>query len=37
MTFSEWMFNKYGIFPDDLTDDDYDEAYREYEKERGNE
>lgn len=29
--FNEWLFENYGIFADDLTDDDYDALYAEYE------
>lgn len=31
--FNEWLYDKYGIFNDDLTDDDYDAYYNEYMKE----
>lgn len=33
MDFGEWLQNKYGIGAMDLTDDDYDALYEEYESE----
>lgn len=29
-SFNEWMYEKYSMFPDDLTDDDYDMYYNMY-------
>ena len=35
MSFNDWLFEKYGVFSDDMTDDDYDMFYAEYEAEGG--
>lgn len=32
--FNEWLLNKYNVTSDDMTDDDYDTYYAEYETER---
>lgn len=33
MWFNEWLLSKYGITSDDMTDEDYDLYYEQYEKE----
>lgn len=30
MTFNEYLYKQYGIFSDDLTDEDYDVLYLQY-------
>ena len=37
MGFNDWLLEKYGITSDDMTDEDYDDFYAEYEdwKENG--
>ncbi len=37
LCFSEWLEQKYGIGHDDLTDDDYDMYYAEYQEENADE
>ena len=32
MTFNEWLLKQYGITSDDLTDDDYDMYYAQYQE-----
>lgn len=33
MEFNEWLFNKYKIYGDDLTDEDWEILFKEYLKE----
>lgn len=30
MMFNDWLYENYGIFKEDLTDEDYDRYYSEY-------
>lgn len=34
MTFNEWLYRKIGCFSDDMTDEDYDMWYSQWEAEK---